>query len=127
MATPVQRIVDSSPLILLAKIGQLDLLHAGVPEVFSSQSAQRVPSLNICAEWDFSGPMMWPTKPWPWSGSSDSSPNKRGKDGWTCIVFSAAKRCADKHCFISCGTCHSSLDPSDACPFQPAEHCIQER
>ena len=54
MATPVRRIVDSSPLILLAKIGQLDLLHAGVPEILSSQSAQRVPSLNICLEWDFS-------------------------------------------------------------------------
>lgn len=33
MATPVRRIVDSSPLILLAKIGQLDLLRSGVPEV----------------------------------------------------------------------------------------------
>jgi predicted nucleic acid-binding protein len=33
VATPVRRIVDSSPLILLAKVGQLDLLHAGVPEI----------------------------------------------------------------------------------------------
>jgi hypothetical protein len=54
VATPVRRIVDSSPLILLAKIGQLDLLHAGVPEVLSSQFPQHVLWLNICAEWDFS-------------------------------------------------------------------------
>jgi predicted nucleic acid-binding protein len=33
VATPLQRIVDSSPLILLAKVGQLDLLCAGVPEI----------------------------------------------------------------------------------------------
>jgi predicted nucleic acid-binding protein len=33
VATPLRRIVDSSPLILLAKIGQLDLLRAGVPEI----------------------------------------------------------------------------------------------
>ena len=33
MATPVRRIVDTSPLILLAKVGQLDLLRAGVPEI----------------------------------------------------------------------------------------------
>ena len=33
MATPVRRIVDSSRLILLAKVGQLDLLRAGVPEI----------------------------------------------------------------------------------------------
>ena len=40
MATPVRRIVDSSPLILLAKIGHLDLLRAGVPEILSSRSPQ---------------------------------------------------------------------------------------
>jgi predicted nucleic acid-binding protein len=33
VATPVRRIVDSSPLILLAKVGQLSLLRAGVTEV----------------------------------------------------------------------------------------------
>ena len=33
MATPVRRIVDTSPLILLAKIGQLDLLLAGVRQI----------------------------------------------------------------------------------------------
>ena len=54
MATPVRRIVDSSPLILLAKIGQLDLLRAGEPEILSSQSPQHVPWLSICVERDFS-------------------------------------------------------------------------
>ncbi len=33
MATPVRRIVNTSPLILLAKVGQLELLRAGVPEI----------------------------------------------------------------------------------------------
>ena len=32
MATPVRRILNASPLILLAKVGQLDLIRAGVPE-----------------------------------------------------------------------------------------------
>ena len=33
MATPVRRIVDTSSLIFLAKIGQLELLRAGVSEI----------------------------------------------------------------------------------------------
>ncbi len=33
MATPLRRILDSSPLILLAKVGQIDLLRAGVSEI----------------------------------------------------------------------------------------------
>ena len=33
MATPIRRIVDSSPLILLAKVGHLDLLLAGVRQI----------------------------------------------------------------------------------------------
>jgi hypothetical protein len=54
VATPVRRIVDSSPLILLAKIAQLDLLHAGVPEILSAQSPQHVRWLNIFGEWVYS-------------------------------------------------------------------------
>jgi hypothetical protein len=52
----------------------------------------------------------------------------RAKDGWTCkgwvdkrgwtgIAFSAAKPCADKNCVVKCCAGGSSLDPSDACPF----------
>ena len=33
MATPLRRIVNTSPLILLAKVGQLELLRAGVPDI----------------------------------------------------------------------------------------------
>jgi len=33
VATPLRRVVDTSALILLAKVGQLDLLRAGVPDV----------------------------------------------------------------------------------------------
>ena len=33
MAAPVRRVVNASPLILLAKIGSLDFLRTGVPEV----------------------------------------------------------------------------------------------
>ncbi len=33
MATPVRRIVDTSPMILLAKVGRLDLLRVGVSEI----------------------------------------------------------------------------------------------
>jgi hypothetical protein len=40
VATPVRRIVDSSPPILLAEIGQLDLLRAGVPEILCCRSPQ---------------------------------------------------------------------------------------
>ena len=46
MATPIRRIVDSFPLILLSKIGQLDSLLAGVPEVLSAQSARRSPVIE---------------------------------------------------------------------------------
>ena len=103
MATPVRRIVDSSPLILLAKVGQLDLLHAGVPEILVPdtvlsevgargpadpvfqqiqsaswrsklvQSRWRVPWLSSCARSVYSLPMTLPAGPWLLSGSRRST------------------------------------------------------
>ena len=84
MATPVRRIVDTSSLILLAKVGQLELLRAGVPEIivpsesagpsaWSSWQSKSVPYprpdpwLNSCDKWVFFSVMTWPVKPWRWS------------------------------------------------------------
>jgi hypothetical protein len=44
--------------------------------------------------------------------------------GWTGIAISAAKRCADKHCVVKCCACCSSLDASDACPFNLFNLCV---
>jgi predicted nucleic acid-binding protein len=90
VATPVRRIVDSSALILLAKVGQLDLLRAGEPEVLVPdavfaevgapgpgdpvfQQIQNTLWLKIVStppsEWVFSLPMTWPAEPWRLLGS----------------------------------------------------------
>ena len=53
MATPVRRIVNTSPLILLAKVGQLDLLRAGVPEIIVPAAVLREVSARGPADPDF--------------------------------------------------------------------------
>src|ERR1039457_6376285 len=53
VATPVRRIVNTSPLILLAKVGQLDLLRAGVPEIIVPAAVLREVSARGPADPDF--------------------------------------------------------------------------
>ena len=71
MATPVRRIVNTSPLILLAKVGELNLLRAGVPEIIVPDAVLREVSARGPADPVFQGipRLAWlkivPTPPTP--------------------------------------------------------------